>query len=642
MTESQSSEGDDTENTSPSKVKKLTSLSQQGEEKKDDTEGATSDEEPSQSAKHTEEASDASGPSSCETNMYEALWTNGPKEAIEFFDYTFDEHFGNPLPVYMPRQPLLEYMICRVTRHQPTFFDDYVSFNTTVKSVKYDDEYSKFVVVTVSNETQEETTELYDKCIWAAGDCGIPNIPRSMTNMLEREKFIGKWMHSSSMEDFNSDVAGRNVLLVGDAYSAEDLALMAIKRGVGKVFVCSRNAEGAASSTSAWPMNKVEVIRMAMPTEVINNGRGIRLTEVKYDCECWNYMPVEGGKVIDIAHVDTVIFCTGYTSNMSMLDESLRVDYDDATIAMPPGWKMKSNPLTEEFGDIEPYPYIWPGEGTIAPGVYRGALISNPSMMFLQNTYSEVPLMEIDVVAWLLLGYVTGTIELPSAEEMERRNHQQTMDEMDVPNLRYNLDVNYYKRWVSLRKEHWSRNLFDPRARHMEEQEEDFLLRLVARDRQTAGYPDDIGTYEKLNERGRMLLEMQLRSNYHRYDLDPTNEQENTWKTFRDCDCSANRSIHTGTRAVPLKSRWLELDDTDEDLLDYYRHVEDVATVGVIDKIMGSPSIFVKNGRIEPNPEVRHCRRGKPERRGSDDISHTTPSTEDSSETSSETGSIGC
>jgi len=37
----------------------------------------------------------------------EALWTNGPKEAIEFFDYyLFDEHFDCPLPVYMPRQPV--------------------------------------------------------------------------------------------------------------------------------------------------------------------------------------------------------------------------------------------------------------------------------------------------------------------------------------------------------------------------------------------------------------------------------------------------------------------------------------------------------------------------------------------------------
>ena len=34
------------------------------------------------------------------TNMYEALWTNGPKEAMEFFDYTFDDHFGCTLPVY--------------------------------------------------------------------------------------------------------------------------------------------------------------------------------------------------------------------------------------------------------------------------------------------------------------------------------------------------------------------------------------------------------------------------------------------------------------------------------------------------------------------------------------------------------------
>ncbi len=62
------------------------------------------------------------------TNMYEGLWINGHKGAMEFFDYTFEDHFKTPQPVYLPRQQILEYMLARVTRHENIFQD--VLFNT--------------------------------------------------------------------------------------------------------------------------------------------------------------------------------------------------------------------------------------------------------------------------------------------------------------------------------------------------------------------------------------------------------------------------------------------------------------------------------------------------------------------------------
>src|SRR5690606_8171168 len=33
-------------------------------------------------------------------SMYRYLWSNGPKEALEFADYTFDEHFKKPIASY--------------------------------------------------------------------------------------------------------------------------------------------------------------------------------------------------------------------------------------------------------------------------------------------------------------------------------------------------------------------------------------------------------------------------------------------------------------------------------------------------------------------------------------------------------------
>ena len=36
-------------------------------------------------------------------SMCRYLWSNGPKECLEFADYTFDEHFGYPIASYTPR-----------------------------------------------------------------------------------------------------------------------------------------------------------------------------------------------------------------------------------------------------------------------------------------------------------------------------------------------------------------------------------------------------------------------------------------------------------------------------------------------------------------------------------------------------------
>ena len=39
-------------------------------------------------------------------SMYRYLWSNGPKEALEFADYGFEEHFGKAIPSYPPREVL--------------------------------------------------------------------------------------------------------------------------------------------------------------------------------------------------------------------------------------------------------------------------------------------------------------------------------------------------------------------------------------------------------------------------------------------------------------------------------------------------------------------------------------------------------
>ncbi len=46
-------------------------------------------------------------------SMYRYLWSNGPKECLEFADYTFDQHFGQPIPSFPPREVLYDYITGR-------------------------------------------------------------------------------------------------------------------------------------------------------------------------------------------------------------------------------------------------------------------------------------------------------------------------------------------------------------------------------------------------------------------------------------------------------------------------------------------------------------------------------------------------
>mmetsp|Transcript_3023 Transcript_3023/g.6533 ORF Transcript_3023/g.6533 Transcript_3023/m.6533 type:complete len:790 (-) Transcript_3023:389-2758(-) len=502
-------------------------------------------------------------------NMYEALWTNGPKERIEFFDYTYDDHFGKDvgLPCYMPRQPLLEYLVARVTRNNPTFFDD-VRFNTAVTSVTYDEARSKFVITARDGETGAVDTAEYDKCIWAAGDNGKPSVPQQMDEMLKDGGYRGKTIHSSQVGDidFESAARGKNVLMVGDSFSAEDLALVAIKAGAEKVYILSRSGEGIVSYISAWPQDKVEIIESMIATNVVQDGHGIRFEEMEYNTDDWDYKVAEGGETYDVEDISLVIYCTGYKSNLSMIDESLKKPYTEYEYFsdVPKDWKMKPNAMTEDIGDVPPYSYIDCFYGTVCMGIHHCLLMSNPNMMYISQ-FSSAPLFEIDVNAWLCLAYITGDAEIPSYEEMERRNAQQILDEMNVHNLRYLIDGNYYIAMQELEEGHWSSDCLDPRVSAFDIEEEAFHIRVIARNMCAAKYPDDIGTYGKFNEKGEKMVKVCTASWRHRIAL-PTEGPDSEWMTFRDGDPSELASIHTGTKAAPLKKRWMDL--TEEDYSD--------------------------------------------------------------------------
>jgi len=502
------------------------------------------------------------------TNMYDQLWTNGASHCTEWFDYTFDEHFGRTpnVSVYMKRQDLLDYILGRVQKHSPDFLNQHVRCNTEVQHVVFNEDRQQFRVTTVSTtsntdnnvDKNEPEVQYYDKCVWACGDNGKRKLPANIVTAFQN--FHGRVIHSADTARLEEDVRGKRILLVGGGFSAEDLALQAIKLGVEKVYVSCRCNSAEICWTEHWPSDKVEVLRLQVPTGVTEEGRCIQFQEVE-----WSY---DGYKVssdeieTELRGVDTVILCTGYDVNLSMLDETLRSKgfpkgskVDNATLDVPAGWKMPNNTLSELTGDVELCDKIQYYAGYVHPEFYKGVLISNPNMMYICPYASYVPLMACDAYAWLLAGYATGNLELPSQEEMRRQNEAEALMELGVPFFRYYMDRNYCDAVNNL-EDFWPEDGESPEKwDEIETEEWHISMRRLAQVMQDGKYPFSLGDYNELNDNGKAFIKFGDLDYQHRANLESSD-----WKTFRDVDDADQfYSLHTGTKAVPLEQRWLDI-----------------------------------------------------------------------------------
>ena len=109
----------------------------------------------------------------CHGSMYRYLWSNGPKEGLEFADYTFEEHFGKPIASYPPRAVLFDYIKGRVEK---AGIRDKIKFNTLVRDVRAVDG-GGFEVTARDGITDSETREHFDHVIVASGHFSVPNVP---------------------------------------------------------------------------------------------------------------------------------------------------------------------------------------------------------------------------------------------------------------------------------------------------------------------------------------------------------------------------------------------------------------------------------------------------------------------------------
>lgn len=344
------------------------------------------------------------------TNMYEGLWINAPSPLVEFPDYTFDDHFETPRQTFLKRKEVLEYLVARVTQHEDIF--KHVQFNTAVESVEYNEEKKKFVVVTNFDGTS--TTALFDKCIWAGGVNGKPNMVKSIMDYLK--DFKGDIVHSSEMNRLESMITGKRILMIGGSFSAEDLALQCTKLGSGKIFVSSRHNDDAVSTMGSWPKDNVQVMnyRRVSGVKENSNGKTIVLETTYYDDDSSDEESDSDDDdsfnepmTTEVEDIDIIIFCTGYHPNTDFLSDSINPFASSAkdcpSWKVPKSWRMKPNVLSEDLGRVKPSKKL----RGYAEDKYNGEdktylctlLIDNTDMMILSEKITESPLMELDIYA---------------------------------------------------------------------------------------------------------------------------------------------------------------------------------------------------------------------------------------------------
>ena len=151
-------------------------------------------------------------------SMYRYLWSNGPKECLEFADYTFDEHFKQPIPSYPPREVLYDYIVGRA---KDANVRPWIQFSTVARHVAYDKDFRQVLRDRRAIEgpyAAYRAVRLCGRRHRAISPCRTCRISPGI------ETFPGRVLHSHDFRSAN-EFTGKDLLVVGASYSAEDIAL---------------------------------------------------------------------------------------------------------------------------------------------------------------------------------------------------------------------------------------------------------------------------------------------------------------------------------------------------------------------------------------------------------------------------------
>lgn len=224
-------------------------------------------------------------------SMYRYLWSNGPKEGLEFSDYSFEEHFGKIIPSYPPREVLWDYIKGRVEK---TVARDWCRFRTPVRMVTFDEQRRKFTVVAEDLIARKTYAEEFDYVVVASGHFSTPNVPE----FPGFSSFNGRILHAHDFRDAREFI-DKDILIIGTSYSAEDIGSQCWKYGCKSVTVSHRTNPMGFD----WPDNWQEV---PLLVSAENNTCTFKDGTQK--------------------HIDAIILCTGYLHHFPFLTSNLKLE----------------------------------------------------------------------------------------------------------------------------------------------------------------------------------------------------------------------------------------------------------------------------------------------------------------------------
>ena len=285
----------------------------------------------------------------CHGSMYRYLWSNGPKEGLEFADYTFEEHFGKAIASYPPRAVLFDYIKGRVEKADVR---KWIKFNTIVRDVRAVD--GGFEVTARNEETDTEERNVFDHVIVASGHFSVPNVPEYPGF----DGFNGRILHAHDFRDAR-EFEGKDILILGTSYSAEDIGSQCWKYGCKSVTVAHRTAPMGYD----WPENWQEVPKLDRV-----EGKTAHF--------------IDGTQKT----VDAIILRTGYKHHFPFLPDDLRLK--------------TANRLA-------------------SADLYKGVVFNaNPNMFYLGMQDQWYTFNMFDAQAWWVRDAIMGRIALPDSAAM--------------------------------------------------------------------------------------------------------------------------------------------------------------------------------------------------------------------------------
>ena len=325
---------------------------------------------------------------SIHNSMYNNLWMNNPKEAVELPFYSFDEHFKRALPSYLPYTVMQNYL--------EGYFNfangkEHLRLQHSVKMCEWLEDEKKFKMTVYDLEKRETYVDYHTHVIVATGHFSTPNL----VEFPGFDTFEGRIVHAHDLREAR-EFNGQRVLLIGGRYSAEDIAMQLFKYGAEKITISYRSK----------------------PTMIGN---------IKEDLNQHPLLEkVEGNKCTFIdgtsEEYDSIILCTGYRHNFPFMHSDLQL-------------KPKAiNPLWMED--------VWMGV------VWE----KNPNIFYMGMHDQVFSMPMFAAQAWFARDVILGNIKYPSAEERQKTHEEYQAKADSIAALRCFIDFqgNYIKDLAAL------------------------------------------------------------------------------------------------------------------------------------------------------------------------------------------------